>query len=80
MQLQDSLNFLGAENRNDLYCKQVIVTKLYFQLIRLNNERFSIPELLFHPSDVGIQEMGITEAIVHSINKCPEETRPHLYR
>lgn len=53
---------------------------LRFQLIRLNNERFSIPELLFYPSDVGIQEMGITEAIVHSINKCPEETRPHLYR
>ncbi|KAK3886040.1 hypothetical protein Pcinc_009787 [Petrolisthes cinctipes] len=50
------------------------------QLIRLNNERFSIPELLLFPSDVGIQEMGITEAIVHSINKCPEETRPHLYR
>ncbi|XP_068248580.1 actin-related protein 6-like [Palaemon carinicauda] len=50
------------------------------QLIRLNNERFSIPELLFNPSDVGIQEMGITEAIVHSINKCPEETRPHLFR
>ncbi|XP_037775751.1 actin-related protein 6-like [Penaeus monodon] len=50
------------------------------QLIRLNNERFTIPELLFTPSDVGIQEMGISEAIVHSINKCPEETRPHLFR
>ncbi|KAK8722251.1 hypothetical protein OTU49_012340 [Cherax quadricarinatus] len=50
------------------------------QIVRLNNERVSVPELLFYPSDVGIQEMGITEAIVHSINKCPEETRPHLYR
>ncbi|KAL7642925.1 UNVERIFIED_CONTAM: hypothetical protein RMT77_006214 [Armadillidium vulgare] len=50
------------------------------QLIRLNNERFSIPELLFNPSDVGIQEMGISEAIVYCIEKCPEETRPHLYK
>ncbi|MCL4119484.1 UNVERIFIED_CONTAM: hypothetical protein GTU68_019164 [Idotea baltica] len=50
------------------------------QLIRLNNERFSIPELLFNPYDVGIQEMGISEAIIHCIQKCPEETRPHLYK
>ncbi|XP_076057802.1 actin-related protein 6 isoform X2 [Oratosquilla oratoria] len=49
------------------------------QLIRLNNERFTVPELLFNPSDVGIQEMGITEAIVYAIEKCPTETRPHLY-
>ena len=50
------------------------------QLIRLNNERFSIPELLFSPSDVAVKEMGISEAIVHCIQQCPEETRPHLYR
>ena len=49
-------------------------------MVRLNNERFSIPEILFHPSDIGISQMGISEAIVHSINKCPEETRPHLFR
>lgn len=50
------------------------------QLIRLNNERFSIPELLFYPSNIGIHEMGITEAIVHSVSLCPEETRPHLLK
>jgi actin-related protein 6 len=27
------------------------------QTIRLNNERFMVPELLFHPSDVGIQQV-----------------------
>lgn len=47
--------------------------------MRLNIERFTIPEILFHPSDIGIQQMGLPEAIVHSINLCPEETRPHLY-
>lgn len=48
------------------------------QTLRLNNERFSIPELLFHPSDVGIPQMGIPEAIIHSIDACPEDMRPCL--
>ena len=30
------------------------------QIIRMNNERFAVPELLFNPSDIGIeQESGI---------------------
>lgn len=50
------------------------------QLIRMNNERFSVPELLFHPSDVGIQQMGISETIIHSINSTPEEMHPHFFK
>ena len=38
----------------------------------MNNERFAVPELLFRPSDVGIHEMGITEAVVHAINTTPK--------
>ncbi|RNA27435.1 actin-related 6 [Brachionus plicatilis] len=49
------------------------------QIIRLNNERFSIPELLFHPSDIGLNEMGISEAIVHSVESLSEEIRSDLY-
>ncbi|XP_039209999.1 actin-related protein 6 isoform X3 [Crotalus tigris] len=43
------------------------------QILRLTNERFAVPEILFHPSDIGIQEMGIPEAIVYSIQNLPEE-------
>ncbi|KAL6480519.1 hypothetical protein MHYP_G00115520 [Metynnis hypsauchen] len=50
------------------------------QILRLNNERFAVPEMLFHPSDIGIQEMGIPEALVNSINKMPEEMQPHFYK
>lgn len=50
-----------------------------YQVLKLNNERFAVPELLFHPSDIGITQMGISEAIIDAINACPEETRPHLY-
>ncbi|XP_078662939.1 actin-related protein 6-like [Branchiostoma floridae x Branchiostoma belcheri] len=49
------------------------------QIIRMANERFAVPEVLFHPSDIGIQEMGIPEAIVHAVEACPEEMHPHMY-
>lgn len=48
------------------------------QILRLNNERFSIPELLFHPSDVGIQQMGLAEAIIEACRACPEKALGHL--
>lgn len=41
------------------------------QILRLTNERFAVPEMLFHPSDIGIQEIGIPEAVVDSISKMP---------
>ncbi|KAG9490571.1 hypothetical protein GDO78_006089 [Eleutherodactylus coqui] len=50
------------------------------QILRLTNERFAVPEILFQPSDIGIQEMGIPEAIVHSINNLPEEMQPHFFK
>jgi actin-related protein 6 len=50
-----------------------------YQHLKLNIERFSVPELLFHPSDIGISQMGISEAIIDAIKGCPEETHPHLY-
>lgn len=46
----------------------------------MNNERFAVPELLFHPSDIGIQQMGISEAIVNVIQDFPTEVQSHLYR
>lgn len=38
----------------------------------MNNERFAVPELLFHPSDVGVQEMGVAEALVYAISTLPQ--------
>ncbi|XP_070162125.1 actin-related protein 6 [Polyergus mexicanus] len=48
------------------------------QTLRLTNERFAIPEILFHPSDIGIRQMGIPEAVIDSIKACDEETWPHF--
>ncbi|RWS04395.1 actin-related protein 6-like protein [Dinothrombium tinctorium] len=49
------------------------------QIIKLNNERFQVPEILFNPSDIGINEIGISHAIIHSVESLPEEVRPHMY-
>lgn len=48
------------------------------QTLRLINERFAIPEILFHPSDIGIKQMGIPEAIIDCLKDCDKETWPHL--
>ncbi|KFD55789.1 hypothetical protein M514_03228 [Trichuris suis] len=49
------------------------------QYVTLNNERFSVPELLFHPSMVGMNEMGLAEIVAHSIlEKCPRQMAPIL--
>lgn len=48
------------------------------QILRLNNERFVVPEILFHPSDIGMKSMGIAEAVVKSIYSCPKEHQENL--
>ncbi|VDP69888.1 unnamed protein product [Echinostoma caproni] len=46
-------------------------------VLRLNNERFTIPELLFHPGDVGYTEMGLTEALGYLLcERLPPAVRP----
>lgn len=49
------------------------------QSLILSNERITTPELLFSPSNIGISQMGLAEAIVHSISLTPSEMHPHLY-
>ena len=49
------------------------------QFLKLANERFSIPEIIFHPSDIGIPQMGLAEAVVESISATPPPMHPHLY-
>uniref|UniRef100_F6TKA5 Actin-related protein 6 n=1 Tax=Ciona intestinalis TaxID=7719 RepID=F6TKA5_CIOIN len=57
-----------------------VSTKSQEQMIRLTVERFGVPEILFHPWDVGIPQMGLAEAIMHSVSKCPQDTQPHMLR
>lgn len=49
------------------------------QFLKLANERFSIPEILFNPSDIGIPQMGLAEAVIDSISATPHQMHAHLY-
>ena len=50
------------------------------QILIMNNERFTAPEILFHPSDIGLQQGGLAEAIVDSIESCEEDMRDLMYK
>ncbi|GAA5812913.1 hypothetical protein MFLAVUS_006374 [Mucor flavus] len=49
------------------------------QILTMNNERFMIPEILMHPSDIGLDQAGIPEAITQSVLACDSLTHGLLY-
>jgi actin-related protein len=49
------------------------------QQITIGNERFRAPELLFQPSFIGDESLGLHEKIFQSINKCDIDIRRELY-
>lgn len=42
----------------------------------LGNERFTVPEILFHPRDVGMKQMGIPDMIMSSLSGVPSSLWP----
>jgi actin-related protein 6 len=47
-------------------------------VIPLGNERFVVPELLFNPRDVGMQEAGLSGAIAQVLEQVPQAIRAPL--
>ncbi|CAN6455735.1 unnamed protein product [Victoria cruziana] len=47
--------------------------------IVLTNERFLVPEMLFHPADLGMNEAGLAECIVRAIEACHPFLHPVLF-
>lgn len=41
------------------------------QIMVLENERFTVPELLFSPTDVGLKQAGIAEVTMQSLENIP---------
>lgn len=39
------------------------------QVLTMGNERFHIPEVLFHPSNIGLSQMGLSEAVATCIER-----------
>lgn len=61
------------------YSKAIPQQQIDEQSLILWNERISIPELLFNPANIVINQMGISEAIVHAISLTPSEMHPLKY-
>lgn len=49
------------------------------QVLTLNNELFMVPESLFRPSDIGLNQAGLPECVVQSVTACPAGLAPLLY-
>eukprot|EP01086_Lenisia_limosa_P000572 TRINITY_DN1101_c0_g2_i1.p1 TRINITY_DN1101_c0_g2~~TRINITY_DN1101_c0_g2_i1.p1 ORF type:complete len:376 (+),score=149.01 TRINITY_DN1101_c0_g2_i1:22-1149(+) len=49
------------------------------QVITIGNERFRCPEVLFQPSFIGLESVGVAETTYNSIMKCDVDIRKDLY-
>lgn len=47
-------------------------------VITLRNERFTVPELLFNPSDIGMRQPGLADIIMQSLSVLPVGLWPGL--
>jgi actin-related protein 6 len=47
-------------------------------VLPLGNERFVVPELLFRPDDLGMQEDGIPETVLQSLEALPKSLWPAM--
>lgn len=58
--------------------KKLAVGESSEDIITLRNERFVIPELLFHPSDVGLRQPGVADVVLQSLQGLPVGLWPAL--
>ncbi|CAK9167634.1 unnamed protein product [Ilex paraguariensis] len=49
------------------------------QEFTLTNERFLVPEMIFRPADLGMNQAGLAECIVKAVNSCHPHLHPVLY-
>ncbi|KAI0997903.1 Actin-related protein 6 [Podosphaera aphanis] len=47
-------------------------------IITLTNERFTVPEILFTPTDIGLQQSGIAQQVMDSLSSLPFALWPGL--
>lgn len=55
-----------------------LVSESSEDVLTLRNERFTVPELLFHPSDIGVRQPGIADLVMQSLRVLPIGLWPGL--
>ena len=62
--------------------KQQLEKNIFFNVLKvitIGNERFRCPEVLFQPSFIGKESVGVHETTYNSIMKCDVDIRKDLY-
>ncbi|KAJ7142229.1 actin-like protein ARP6 [Mycena epipterygia] len=49
------------------------------QVLTMGNERFSVPEVIFRPDDIGLERSGLAETIATSISLLPDDIQGMFY-
>lgn len=49
------------------------------QALEMGVEMITVPEVLFNPSDIGLNQAGLAETIVQAVEACPEELSDAFY-
>jgi len=69
----------GARDASGAPPKKKANTSSDEQVLKLGNERIAVPEVLFAPSDIGIEQAGVAECIVQAAEACLPDLREALY-
>jgi actin len=80
-EIKEKLCYIKKETRSK---HQEIEAKTYHlpddSVVRLSSERFNIPEALFKPSLIGLDQQGLHEFVFKSIMKTNTEIRPEMFK
>lgn len=49
------------------------------QIMSMDNERYSVPEVIFCPGNIGLRQAGIAALVVQAVEAAPEGGRADLY-
>ena len=79
--IKEKASFISLDYNEDL--KRAEQYKKQFSLpdgstITLDKERFMLPEIMFNPSLIGLEEDPLPVAIMNTIEECDIEVRPEL--
>lgn len=79
--LKEKASFVSLDYKQDLKRSEQYKKKFSLpdgSIFTLSKERFMIPELLFDPSLMQVEELPLHKAIIESINACDIDLRPEL--
>ncbi|KAL6558506.1 Actin-related protein 6 [Orobanche minor] len=81
---KEEKHFVGRQDVSDRpqERRSIDLTKtvlFFLQDFTLTNERFLVPEMIFRPADLGMNQAGLAECIVRAVNSCHPHLHPVLY-